>query len=88
VGVRIGMLGVTVERISGGEIGTRHWTGEQRAAAAMVRKRFPRVYSCKRCRLAETRREYWTAGLGPIVANAFESGLLDIPPYRSISTMN
>jgi len=35
-------------------------------------------------RHAETRREYWTAGLGPIVANSFKSGLLDIPPYRSI----
>jgi len=30
-------------------------------------------------RHAETRREYWTAGLGPIVANRFKSGLLDIP---------
>jgi len=35
-------------------------------------------------RHAETRREYWTAGLGPIVANRFKSGLLDIPPYGSI----
>jgi len=70
------------------ETGPRCWTGEQKAAAATVRKRFPRVYSCKRCRLAETRREYWTAGLGPIVANRFESGLLDISSYRSISTMN
>jgi len=88
VGVRIGLLGVTVESISSGEIGTRHWTGEQGAAAATARKRFPRVYSCKRCRLAETRREYWTAGLGPIVANRFKSGLLDIPSYRSISSTN
>jgi len=70
------------------EIGPRRWTGEQRAEAAMVRKRFPRVYSCKRCWLAGTRREYWTAGLSPIVANRFKSGLLDIPPYRSISTVN
>jgi hypothetical protein len=88
VGVRIGLLGVTVESISSGEIGTRHWTGEQGAAAATARKRFPRVYSCKRCRHAETRREYWTAGLGPIVANRFKSGLLDIPSYRSISSTN
>jgi len=36
-------------------------------------------------RHAETRTEYWTAGLGPIVANCFKSGLLDIPSYRSIS---
>jgi hypothetical protein len=28
VGVRIGLLGVTVESISRGEIGTRPWTGE------------------------------------------------------------
>jgi len=70
------------------EIGPRRWTGEQGAAAATARKRFPRVYSCKRCRLAETRREYRTAGLGPIVANRFKSGLLDIPSYRSISSTN
>jgi len=48
VEVRIGLLGVTVESISSGEIGTRHWTGEQGAAAATARKRFLRVYSCKR----------------------------------------
>jgi hypothetical protein len=54
VGVRIGLLGVTVETISGGEIDTRHWTGEQGAVAATARKRFPRVYSCKRCWHAET----------------------------------
>jgi len=35
VGVRIGLLGVTVESISSGEIGTRHWAGEQRAAAVV-----------------------------------------------------
>jgi len=28
------------------------------------------------------------AGLSPIVANRFKSGLLDIPSYRSISIMN
>jgi len=39
-------------------------------------------------RQAETRREYWTVGLGPIVANCFKSGLLDILSYRSISTTN
>jgi hypothetical protein len=38
VGVRILLLGVTVERISSGEIGTRHWTGKQGAAAATARK--------------------------------------------------
>jgi hypothetical protein len=88
VGVRTGLLGVTLESISSDEIGTRHWTVEQRAAAATARKMFPRVYSSKCCWLAETLREYWTAVLGSIVANRFESGLLDIPPYRSISTMN
>ena len=36
VGVRIGLLGVTVESISSGEIGTRHWTGEQGAAAVVA----------------------------------------------------
>jgi hypothetical protein len=70
------------------EIGPRRWMGEQGAAAETVRKRFPRVYSCKRCQLAETRREYRMAALGPIVANHFKSGLLVIPPYRSISIMN
>jgi hypothetical protein len=88
VGVRIGLLGVTVESISCGGIGTRHWTGEQGTAAATARKRFPRVYLCKRCRHAETRREYWTAELGPIEVNRFKSGLLDIPSYRSISSTN
>jgi hypothetical protein len=33
VGVCIGLLGVTVESITDGEIGTRYWTGEQGAAA-------------------------------------------------------
>jgi len=49
---------------------------------------FPRALSCKRCRLGKTRREYWSAGLGPILAKRFESGLLDLPPYRYISSMN
>jgi len=70
------------------EIGPRRRMGELGAAAATARKRFPRVYSCKRCRLDETQRQYPTAGLGPIVANRFKSGLLDIPSYRSISIMN
>jgi len=46
VGDRIGLLGVTLESSSSGEIGTRHWTGEQGAAAATVRKRFSTVYLC------------------------------------------
>jgi hypothetical protein len=71
VGVRIGLMGVTVESISSGEIGTRPWTGEQGAAAAMARKRFPRVYSCKSCRHAETRREYWMPGLGSSMGEPF-----------------
>jgi len=70
------------------QIGRGCWTGQHRAVAATVPKRFPRVYCGKRCRLAETCREYWTVGIGPIVSNRFESFLLDIPPYRSISTMN
>jgi len=36
VGVHIGLLGVTVESISSGEIGTRYWTGEQGAAAVVA----------------------------------------------------
>jgi len=36
VGVRIGLLGVTVESIPSREIGTRHWTGEQGAAAVVA----------------------------------------------------
>jgi hypothetical protein len=36
VRVRTGLLGVTVERISDGVIGTRYWTGEQRAAAVFA----------------------------------------------------
>jgi len=36
VGVCIGLLGVTVEMISRGEIGTWHWTGEQGAAAVVA----------------------------------------------------
>jgi len=41
VGVRIGLLGVTVESISSGEIGTRHWTGEQGAAAVVAAEERP-----------------------------------------------
>jgi hypothetical protein len=41
VGVRTGLLRVTVERISGGEIGTRHWTGEQGAAAVVAAEERP-----------------------------------------------
>jgi hypothetical protein len=54
------------------EIGPRLRTGEQGAAAATVRKRFPRVYSGKRCRLAETRMEYWTEGLGSSMGKPFQ----------------
>jgi hypothetical protein len=36
VGVRIGLPRVTVESISGREIGSRHWTGEQQAATIVV----------------------------------------------------
>jgi len=36
VGVQIGLLVVTVERIASGEIGTKHWTGELGAAAVVA----------------------------------------------------
>jgi len=36
VGVCIWRLGATVESISSGEIGTRHWTGKQGAAAGVA----------------------------------------------------
>ena len=57
VGVSTALLGVTVESISSGEISTRHWTGEQGAASATARNRFPRVYSCKHCRLAASAKD-------------------------------
>jgi len=41
VGVLIGLLGVTVESISSGERGTRHWTGEQGAAAVVAAEERP-----------------------------------------------
>jgi len=41
VGVSIGLLAGTVGSISGGEIGTRHWTGEQGAAAGVVAQERP-----------------------------------------------
>jgi hypothetical protein len=41
VGVHMGLLGVTVDSISGGEIGTRHCTGEQGAAAVVVAEESP-----------------------------------------------
>jgi len=44
------------------EIDLRRRPGEQGAAAAMAGITFPRVYSCKHCRLAEKRREYWIVG--------------------------
>jgi len=68
------------------EIGDRHWMGEQGAAAETARERHPREYSCKWCLLTGTVREYWTVGLGPIEANHFESGLMVIPSYCSISS--
>ena len=40
VAVRIGLLGVTVQSISSGEIGTRHWTGEQGAAVVVAAAEF------------------------------------------------
>jgi len=88
VGVHIGLLGVTMDSISSGEIGRTHWTGEQGAAAATDRKRFPRVYWCKHCWIAEISNEYRTVRLGPIVANRFKSGLLDILSYHPISGTN
>jgi len=36
VGVLIGLLGVTMDSITSGEIGTRHWMGKQRAAAVVA----------------------------------------------------
>jgi hypothetical protein len=41
VGVRIWLLGVTVESISSGEIGTRRWTAEQGAAAVVAAEERP-----------------------------------------------
>jgi hypothetical protein len=41
LGVRIGLLGVTMENISGGDIGIRHWTGEQGAAAVVALEKCP-----------------------------------------------
>jgi hypothetical protein len=41
VGVRIGLRGVTRESISSGEIGTRHLTGEQGAAAVVAAEERP-----------------------------------------------
>ena len=36
VGVRIRLLGATVDSISGGETGTRHWIGEQESVAVVA----------------------------------------------------
>jgi hypothetical protein len=36
VEVRIRLLGVTAKTISSGEIGTKHWTGEERAVAVVA----------------------------------------------------
>jgi hypothetical protein len=71
LGVRMGLLEVIVESISSSEIGSSHWAGEQGEAAAISRKRLPRVYSGKRCRYAETRREYWMMGLGASMGEPF-----------------
>jgi len=38
--------------------------------------------------LAETRRVYWKAGFGLFEVNHSKSGLLDSPPYCSISSPN
>jgi len=73
-----GLLEVTIKSIWSREIGSRHWTGEQGAVGATARERFPRVYSCKGCRHAETRGEYWMAGLALTWANRCKSGVLHI----------
>ena len=70
-GIRPRLLGVTVESLSSGEIGTRHWTGEQRAAAAITRYRHLRVYLCKRCQLADTWRDFQMARLGCFIGEPF-----------------
>ena len=77
-----------MESNSRAKIGTRYWTGEPGAAVAAARKMHPRVYSYKRCRLAERHTQYLTAGLGPTEANYQNSRLHDIPSYYSISSMN
>jgi len=41
VGVRTGLLGVTVESISSGKIGASHWAGEQGAAAVVAAEERP-----------------------------------------------
>jgi hypothetical protein len=41
VGVHIGLLGVIVESICSREIGTRHWTGKQGAAAVVAAEERP-----------------------------------------------
>jgi hypothetical protein len=78
VGVSIGLLGVTVESISSGEIGTRHWIGAQGASMAIARKWFRRIYLCKCCRHTETRRKSQAAGLALPSANRVKSGVPDI----------
>jgi len=81
VGVGIGLLGVTLESISSGEIGTRPEMGELGAATAKARKQVPGVHSCKPCRYAETRREYCTAGLGSSMGEPF---FIRAPGYPSL----
>ena len=67
--------------------GTGQARREQRRQ--LRQKSVPTMRTLNDCyRHAETRREYWMAGLGLIVANRFKSGLLDIPSYRSIYIMN
>jgi len=41
VAVCLGLLGVAVESISSGDIGTRHWTGEQGAASVVAAEECP-----------------------------------------------
>ena len=41
VAVHIGLQGVIIESITSGDIGTRHWTGEQGAAAVVAAEESP-----------------------------------------------
>ena len=73
-----------MESISSREIGTRHWTGEQGAAVATARNRFP-GYTCVNVVVTPSHEGSTVRrGLALPWANRFKSGLLDIPPYSSI----
>jgi len=84
VGDYTGLLGMTVESISWGKIGTRQWMGKQGAVAAMARRGTQGYTSFTVVSSLRYGRKQGMAGTGLIVVNScFPDSwiLFNITPY-------